>query len=78
MKRPMRNKTARASSPARARKTRAEVQQELNRREEAEASRAAADLKTESASQMREAEIRRAVEGVTIEAVVQTASGLDL
>jgi hypothetical protein len=61
------------------RKSKAEVHQEFqNIREELEASRENIDAKTEETARIRENEVRRGVEDVTVESVVQRLSGLGL
>ncbi len=64
---------------ARPRKSKAEVQQEFeNIREQVEAAHEAADAKAAEAARIRETEVRQAVDGVTVETVVQRISGLGL
>jgi colicin import membrane protein len=68
-----------AKTPVRQRKSKAEVQQEFEAiREETEAARETTGAKTAEAARHHEAEVRQAVEGVTIESVVQRISGLGL
>ncbi len=68
-----------ARAPARMRKSKAEVHQEFEDiREEVEASRANIDAKTDEVARIRETEVRRGVEDVTVENVVQRISGLGL
>jgi hypothetical protein len=65
--------------PVRGRRPRAEVQQEFETiRAEADEAREAPDAKAEEAARIREVEVRQAVEGVTVESVVQRISGLGL
>ena len=65
--------------PVRARRAKAEVQQEFDEiQEQVEAARESADAKAEEAARRRDAEVRQAVETVTVEAVVQRISGLGL
>ena len=65
--------------PVRATRAKAEVQQEFTGiRREAEAARESADPKAEEAARLRAAEVRHAVEGNTVEGVVQRVSGLGL
>jgi colicin import membrane protein len=65
--------------PRAARRVKAEVQQEFAEiQEQVEAAREAADAKAEESSRVRETEVRQAVDGVTVEAVVQRISGLGL
>ena len=65
--------------PVRAKRAKAEVQQEFTGiRREAEAARESADPKAEEAARLRAAEVRHAVEGNTVEGVVQRVSGLGL
>jgi hypothetical protein len=65
--------------PVRARRTKAEVQQEFaDIQEQAETARESADAKADEAARLREAEIRQSVDGVTVEGVVQKISGLGL
>ncbi len=64
---------------ARPRKSKAEVQQEFETiREQVEAARETADAKAAETARIREAEIRQAIDGVTVEKVVQTISTLGL
>ena len=68
-----------AKPPVRGRRTKAEVQQEFEEiQEQVEAARESADAKAEEAARLRETEVRQAVDGVTVEAVVQRISGLGL
>ena len=68
-----------AKPPVRARRAKAEVQQEFDEiQEQVEAARESADAKAEEAARRRDAEVRQAVETVTVEAVVQRISGLGL
>jgi colicin import membrane protein len=64
---------------ARPKRSKTEVQQEFEEiRQEVEAAREAADLKSEEAARARDTEVRQAVDGVTAEAVVQKISALSL
>jgi len=68
-----------ARAPARIRKSKAEVHQEFEDiRAEVETSRENIDAKTQETARIRETEVRQAVEGVTVENVVQRMSGLGL
>jgi hypothetical protein len=68
-----------AKAPARTRKTKAEVEQEFEDiREQVEEARETADAKSDAAARRREDETRQAVEGVSVEGVVQKISGLGL
>jgi len=68
-----------ARAPARMRKSKAEVHEEFEDiREEVEASRENVDAKTEEVARIRETEVRRGLEDVTVENVVQRISGLGL
>jgi colicin import membrane protein len=66
---------------ARPKRTKAEIEEEFAEiREEATAARETSDKKTEETAKLREMEIRQAVEGISVEAVVKGLSdlGLDL
>jgi hypothetical protein len=66
-------------APIRAKRTKTEIQREFDEIQEQSAdAREAADPKIEEASRRHETEVREAVEGVTVEAVVQRISGLGL
>jgi hypothetical protein len=66
-------------APARVKRGKAEVQQEFAEiQEQVEAAREAPDPKAEETARLREAEIRQAVSGVSVESVVQRISGLGL
>lgn len=66
-------------TPARAKRSKAEIEQEFSQiREEAAAAREAAEPKTQELLKLREAEVRQAVEGVSVEGVVRRVSGLGL
>jgi hypothetical protein len=68
-----------AKAPARAKRSRAEVQQEFEEvQEQVERAREGADPKSDEAARQRQSEVRTAVEGVTVEGVVQRLSGLGL
>ena len=74
---PVKSKTVNA--PVRARKSKPEIQQEFEDiQEELAASRETADSRAEETARAREAEIRHAVEPVTVESVVRETSGLGL
>jgi colicin import membrane protein len=65
--------------PLRAKRPRAEVQEEFSAiRDEAEAERKIADLKREESARQQDATVRAAVEGISVEGVVQKMSGLGL
>jgi hypothetical protein len=64
---------------ARPKPSRAEIEKEFSDiREEVAAARETADKKSEETSKLREAEIRQAVEGISVEDVVRGISGLGL
>ena len=68
-----------AKAPVRAKRGKAEVQKEFAElQEQVEREREAPDAKGDEAARLREAEVRQAVEGVTVEGVVQTVSSLGL
>jgi DNA polymerase III epsilon subunit-like protein len=68
-----------APASPRARRSKAETQQEFSQiQEEIESARESADAKAEAVARMREAEVRQAAEGVTVDAVVQQVSALGL
>ena len=68
-----------AKPPVRAKRTKPEVQEEFEEiQEQVQRSREAPDMKGEEAARVRDAEVRQAVEGVTVDAVVQRISGLGL
>ena len=68
-----------AKAPMRARRAKEEVQKEFAEiQEQIEAARETADPKSEAAASTRDDEIRQAVEGVTVDSVVQKVSGLGL
>ncbi len=68
-----------AKPPVRVKRAKAEVEKEFEQlREETEAARQTVDLKAEETAQIRAAEIREAVDGVTVEAVVARLSSLGL
>src|ERR1039458_7725497 len=65
--------------PARAKRPRAEVQQEFTEiQHETEQARESPDVKGQEDARLRESEVRQAVEAVTVEGVVQRISGLGL
>jgi hypothetical protein len=65
--------------PVRAKRAKTEIQEEFaGIREESEAARESADAKAEEAARLRAAQVRQAVEGATVEGVVQRISGLGL
>jgi chromosome segregation ATPase len=71
--------TKASKPPVRARRTKTEVQQEFTEiQEQVESARDAADAKTAESARLREEEVRQAVDGVTVEGVVQRMSGLGL
>ncbi len=73
----MATKTAKA--PARSRRPKAEVVEEFSDiRKEVEGAREIADAKAAEAAALRETEVRQAVEGLSVETVVQRISGLGL
>ena len=66
-------------TPARSKRSRAETQKEFaDIRAEVAAAQETADSKTEELSRLREAELRQAVEGITVDWVVQRISALGL
>lgn len=66
-------------APARAKRTKQEVQQEFAEiQEQVEAAREVSDVKAEETGRLRESEVRQAVSAVTVEGVVQRISGLGL
>ncbi len=68
-----------AKAPVRARRSKPAVQQEFEDiQKEVERVREAPDAKGDEVARMREAEVRQAVEAVTVDAVVQRISGLGL
>jgi len=68
-----------SKAPIRAKRTRTEVQREFEEIQEQTAdARESADPKIEEAAHRHEAEVRHAVEGVTVESTVQRISGLGL
>lgn len=71
---------AKATKPAsRPKQSRAEVEQEFATvRQEVEAAREASDAKREEQLKLKEIEVRRGVEGISVEGVVQRISGLGL
>jgi hypothetical protein len=70
---------AKAAAPAHPRRNKAEVQQEFVKiREEAAATREGRNVKVEEAAKLREAEVRQAVDGLTIEGVAQSISALSV
>jgi colicin import membrane protein len=65
--------------PARAKRSKAEVQQEFEEiQEHVQAAREASDPKLEETARLRESEVRQSVSAVTVEGVVQRISGLGL
>jgi len=73
----MATKTSKA--PARARRPKAEVVEEFAEiQKQVESARETADAKAAEAAALRESEIRQAVEGLSVESVVQGVSGLGL
>jgi colicin import membrane protein len=68
-----------AKGPIRAKRTKTEIQREFDEIQEQSAdARESADPKIEEASRRHEVEVREAVEGATVESVVQRISGLGL
>jgi hypothetical protein len=68
-----------AKPPVRARRSKAEVQNEFAQiQEQATQARESPDVKGQEAARLRESEARQAVEAVTVEGVVQRISGLGL
>ncbi len=71
--------TKSAKAPARGRRPKAEVLEEFSGiRKDVESARETADAKAAEAAALRESETRQAVEGLTVETVVQRISGLGL
>jgi len=64
--------------PARPRRSKAETQQAFEDIQEEVETAPAPEAKVVEATQLREAEVRRLVDGVTVETVVQKVSGLGL
>jgi colicin import membrane protein len=70
---------AKAAATAHPRRNKAEVQQEfLKIREEAAATREGRNAKVEEAAKLREAEVRQAVDGLSVEGVAQSISALSV
>ena len=70
---------AKAAATAHPRRNKAEVQQEfLKIREEAAATREGRNAKVEEAVKLREAEVRQAVDGLSVEGVAQGISALSV
>jgi colicin import membrane protein len=68
-----------SKAPVRAKKSKAEVQREFEQiQQESEAAREAPDVKADEVARIRQTEVRQAVDGVSVEAVVQRISGLGL
>ena len=65
-------------APARGRRSKAEVQREFEEVQEQVESRRETDAKAEESARIREAEVRQAVNGLTVEDVVKGISGLGL
>jgi colicin import membrane protein len=66
-------------APVRAKRARADVEKEFAQiQQEVESAREAPDTKAEEAVRLREAEVRGAIEDVTVEGIVQRISGLGL
>jgi hypothetical protein len=66
-------------SPTRAKRARADVEKEFGEiQAQVESARETPDAKSEETARLREAEVRGAVEGVTVEGIVQRISGLGL
>ena len=70
---------AKAAATAHPRRNKAEVQEEFRKiREEAAATREGRNAKVEEAAHLREAEVRQAVDGLSVEAVAQSISALSV
>src|SRR5712692_11720687 len=70
---------AKAAATAHPRRSKAEVQQEfLKIREEVAATREGRNAKVEEAAKLREAEVRQAVDGLSVEGVAQSISALSV
>src|SRR5216684_8407741 len=70
---------AKAAATAHPRRNKAEVQQEFVKiREEAAATREGRNAKVEEAAKLREAEVRQAVDGLSVEGVAQSISALSV
>ena len=70
---------AKAAAPTHARRSKADVQQEfLKIREEVAATREGRNAKVEEAARLRDAEVRQAVEGLSVEGVAQSISALSV
>src|SRR5262249_15274042 len=70
---------AKVAATARPRRSKAEVEQEfLKIREEVAAAREGRNAKIEEAAKLKEAEVRQAVENVSVEGVAQTISALSV
>lgn len=66
-------------APVRAKRARADVEKEFAEvQAQVESAREAPDTKAEEAARLREVEVRSAIEGVTVEGIVQRISGLGL
>jgi colicin import membrane protein len=66
-------------APVRAKRARADVEKEFAAiQQQVESAREASDVKADETARLREAEVRGAVEGVTVEGIVQRISGLGL
>jgi colicin import membrane protein len=71
--------TKTSKPPVRAKRSKTEVQQEFSEiQEQVEAARESSDAKSAESARLRESEVRQAVDGVTVEGVVQRISGLGL
>jgi len=65
--------------PVRAKRSKADLQREFEEiQQQTDAAREAPDAKADEVARIREAEVRQAVDGVTVEAVVKRISGLGL
>ena len=70
---------AKAAATAHPRRNKAEVQEEFRKiREEAAATREGRNAKVEGAANLREAEVRQAVDGLSVEGVAQSVSALSV
>ena len=70
---------AKAAATAHPRRNKAEVQEEFRKiREEAAATREGRNAKVEEAAHLREAEVRQAVDGLSVEGVAQSISALSV
>lgn len=71
--------TKTTKTPAKPKRSKAEIEQEFTDiREEVATARETADLKAEETARLHDSEVRRAVEGISVEGVVRGISGLGL